>query len=191
MLYLSSIRIAISGHGEAAFPLFRTALEASSYAFLIGERSQLQQIWLERNNTEETLRLCRKEFKLAIKDTASLIQKKSWATSNTADWIIQAYDAAIDFGAHPNPKAIWPYVQLDDDRPDGYVSISLTSIYGPTSHETSRMMIACLDFGQLIAVILTSCLEDPPEETLVELNELNDLKEAVIKHLFPSVQSSQ
>lgn len=85
LLYLSSIRIAISGHGAAAFPLFRTALESSSYAFLIGERSQLQQIWLERNNTEETLRLCRNEFTLAIKDTASLIQEKSWATSNTAD----------------------------------------------------------------------------------------------------------
>ena len=38
MLYLCSIRIATSGHGAAAFPPFHTALEASSYAFLIGER---------------------------------------------------------------------------------------------------------------------------------------------------------
>ena len=185
MLYLCSIRIAISGHGSATFPLFRTALESSSYAFLIGERPQLQQIWMERNHTPEALRLCRNEFTSAVKHAARIIQTKSWATASTADWVGQAYDAAIDFGAHPNPMAIWPYVQMDEDRPDGYISISLASIYGPTSHETSRTLMACLDYGLLIAVILTSCLEHPPNETLIELNELNALKESLTEELFP------
>ena len=185
MLYFCSIRIAISGHRAATFPLFRTALEASSYAVLIGERPQLQQIWMERNHTPEALRLCRNEFRSAVKDAARIIQTKSWATARTADWVVQAYDAAIDFGAHPNPKAIWPYVRMDEDRPDGYISISLSGIYGPTSHETSTALLACLDYGLLIAVILTSCLEHPSNETLIELKELNDLKESLTEELFP------
>ena len=74
---------------------------------------------------------------------------------------------------------------MNEDRPDGYISISLASIYGPTSHETSRTLMACLDYGLLIAVILTSCLEHPPNETLLELNELNGLKESLTEELFP------
>ena len=75
---------------------------------------------------------------------------------------------------------------MDEDRPDGYISISLASIYGPTSHETSRALLECLDYGLLIAVILTSCLEDPSNETLIDLNALNELKESLTEELFPA-----
>ena len=190
MLYLCSIRIAISGHGAATFPLFRTALEASSYAFLIGERPELEHTWLKRNQTTEALKLCRQEFTPAVKRTAEAIQTKRWASARTGEWINQAYDAAIDFGAHPNPKAVGPYMQMDNTRPDGYVSLSLTSIYGPTSHATTRNLIACLDYGQLIALILTSCLNEPSDETLLQLNELNNLKEDLIEDIIPGTLSA-
>ena len=143
---------------------------------------------MERNHTPEALRLCRSKFTSAVKDAAKRIQTRSWATASTADWIGQAYDAAIDFGVHPNPRSIWPYVQMNEDRPDGYISISLASIYGSTSHETSRTLMACLDYRLLIAVILTGRLEHPPNETLIELNELNGLKESLTEKLFPEVR---
>lgn len=185
MIYLASIRVTFSGHAAATFPLFRTSLEASCYAFLIGETPDLQQIWMERNRTGDALKLCRREFTSAVKDTAEKIQTKSWVSESTEDWIKQAYDAAIDFGAHPNPRGIWPYVQFKENRPDGYVAVSLASIYGPKAPETSRCLIACLDYGLLLAVILVSCLEMPSEETVFGLTGLNQIKEKLTKAYFP------
>ena len=183
MIYLCSIRVAISGHGAATFPLFRTALEASCYAFLFGETPELQGTWLERNSTGEALKLCRKKFNSAVKDTAKKIQEKSWIAPNTEDWINQAYDDVIDFGAHPNQKAILPYIQINEDRPDAYVSITLGGLYGATSIATSRSLLACLDYGLLIALILVSCLDEQSKDTIVALHRLNDLKEKIAANI--------
>ena len=183
MIYLCSIRVAISGHEAATFPLFRTALEASCYAFLVGETPELQGVWLERNSSEEALKLCRKNFNSAVKDAAKKIQEKSWIAPNTEDWINQAYDAVIDFGAHPNQKAILPYIQINEDRPDAYVGITLGGLYGATSLETSRSLLACLDYGLLIALILVSCLDEQSKDTIVALHRLNDLKEEIAANI--------
>ena len=155
------------------FPLFRTALEASCYAFLIGGSDELREIWLQRNSTPEALKLCRKRFGSPVKDTARKIQGKSWSSSTAEVWSNQAYDAAIDFGVHPNPKAVWPYVELKEDDPDGYDRVSLVAMGEANSPETLRCLVACLDYGLLIAIILTSCCDEPSEEALTVLSELN------------------
>ena len=55
MINLSAIRVAMSGHVAAMFPLLRATLEASRYAFLVGESEDLQVTWLKRNSTPEAL----------------------------------------------------------------------------------------------------------------------------------------
>ena len=186
MIYLSAIRVAMSGHGAAMFPLLRAALEASCYAFLVGDSEELQETWLNRNSTPEALESSRKAFRSAVKNTARRIQTKSWAGANIESWINQAYDEAIDFGAHPNPKGVWPYVRISEDHPDGYHRVSMVAVYEADSFETSRCLMACLDFGMLIALILTSCRDEPSEETVAALNQLNELKEELTKTCFPN-----
>ena len=184
MIYLGSLRVAFSGHAAAAFPLFRTALESACYAFLIGEREELESVWLSRNSSAKALKSCRKAFTSAVKDAAVEIQKKSWVAERTEEWINELYGAAIDFGAHPNPKSVWPYVDVNEDRDDGYVAVSLTSLYGAKAHATSRCLVACLDYGLLVAVILASCDDDPSEEALLAINEMNELKERLVRECF-------
>ena len=41
-----------------------------------------------------------------------------------------------------------------------------------------------LDYGLLMAVILTSCVDSPPRETLLGIVELNELKEALVRRCF-------
>ncbi len=176
----------MSGHGAATFPLFRAALEASCYAFLIGDSDELQDIWLKRNTTPESLKLCKKTFRSPVKDAAKRIQNRGWSSPTTEEWIIQAYEAAIDFGAHPNPMSVWPYVRFKEDDPKGYDRVSLVAMYEATSPETLRSLVACLDYGLLIAVILSSCCDESSEETLKALSELNTLKEDVTKTSFSS-----
>ena len=184
MVYLGSLRVTFSGHASAAFPLFRTALESACDAFLIGEKANLEDVWLSRNRSAEALKSCRRAFVSAVKVAAASIQKKSWIGAGTEDWIRETYDAAIDFGAHPNPKSVWPYVAVDDEREDGHVAVSLTSLYGAKSHATSRCLVACLDYGLAIAVVLASCVDDPSDEVLLSIKEMNELKEMLVRECF-------
>ena len=186
MIFLSSIRVAMSGHGAAMFPLLRTALEASCYALLIGDSNEHREIWLKRDSTPEARKLCRRKFRSAVSDAAKRIQAKRWAGSNTEEWIKQAYDAAIDFGGHPNPMGVMPYVRANKDHPDGYHHISLAGVYGAESFETARCLLACLDVGLLIALILSNCRDEPCEDAVLALNRLNELKEELTKECFPS-----
>ena len=174
MVFLSSIRVAMSGHGAAMFPLLRTALEASCYALLVGDSDELREIWLKRNSTPDAPKASKRTFRSAVADAAKRIQAKSWIASNTEAWIKQVYNEAIDFGAHPNPKGIWPYVRINEIRSDGYDHVSLASVYEADSIETARCLMACLDFGLLIALILSNCRDEPCEDAVIALNELNE-----------------
>ena len=180
MIYMGALRVAFSGHTAATFPLLRTALESACYAFLIGENAALERIWLNRNSSDEALRLCKREFTPAVRRTANALQDKSWIAPVTEDWINELYDAAIDFGAHPNAKSILPYLEVDENRGDGHVAVSLTSLYGPEAHSTSRGLVACLDHGLAIAVILASCVDSPSKAAIASINEMNELKERLV-----------
>ena len=111
------------------------------------------------------------------------VQTRDWVSAGTEEWIKEAYDAGINFG-HPSPKAIWPYVALKKDRPDGCGGVALTSQCGAETHWMSGGLIACLDYGLLMAVILTSCVDSPARERLLAIVELNNLKEALVRRCF-------
>ena len=169
----------------AMFPLLRTALEASCYAMLVGDSEELREIWLKRNSTPDALRTSRRAFRSAVADAAKHIQAKSRVGPNTEAWIKQAYDEAIDFGAHPNPKGIWPYVRFSKNHPDGRDHVSVGAVYGADSFETARCLMACLDYGLLIALILSSCRDEPCEDAVIALHKLNELKEELTETCFP------
>lgn len=183
LLYLGSIRVAMSGHGAAMFPLLRTVLEASCYAFLVGDSIEHQKTWLNRNSSPEALRVSKRMFGSAVREASKRIQEKTWVAPNTDEWINEAYDQAIDFGAHPNPNSVWPYTQIKKQQ-DEHIHVSLAGVYGPGSFETDRCLMACLDYGLVIAVILTSCGDEPSQDALTGLQQLNELKEKLTKNYF-------
>lgn len=186
MIFLSAIRVAMSGHGAAMFPLLRTGLEASCYALLIGDSDEHREIWLKRDSTPEARKRCKRKFGSAVPDAAKCIQAKDWAAPNTEAWIRQAYDEAIDFGGHPNPKSVIPYARVNEDHPDGHCHITLAAVYGADSFEVARCLMACLDVGLLIALILSNCRDEPSEDAVIALNRLNELKEELTGECFPS-----
>ena len=180
------VRVAMSGLGAAMFPLLRTGLEASCYALLIGNSDEHREMWLKRDSTPEARKLCRIQFGSAVPDAAKRIQAKSWVAPNTEAWIKQAYDAAIDFGGHPNPRGVMPYVRANKDHADGYHHISLAGVYRAESFETARCLMTCLDVGLLIALILSNCRDEPCEDAVLAFNRLNELKEELTKECYPS-----
>lgn len=96
---------------------------------------------------------------------------------------MDAYDGAIDHGAHPNPKSIFRHISPPKDAGD-YVIVNLTGIYDADNVEAQRMLVACLDYGLVIACVLTHGLREVPDSLSANLDRLNQLKEKLSGELF-------
>lgn len=179
MTWTAAVRLALSGHAAATFPLFRTALEAACYAYLMKDDEDLEKVWSDRHASPEALKKSRRAFTSAVKEAAARID----AGTMFEKWMMDAYDGAIDHGAHPNPKSIYRHINPPKDEGD-YVIVNLTGIYDAENTETLRMLVACLDYGLVIACVLARSLKEVPDDLSANLDRLNQLKEKLSGELF-------
>lgn len=184
MVFLAGVRIALSGHAAAVFPLLRTALESASYGLLIERDPVLADVWTHRHRSETDKKASRKAFTfdkgiVHLKDMAPGIYYLAKL----------AYEGAIDFGAHPNLKGVAGHLSIDENRPDGMTAVTLTSLYGSEHVETARGLCACLDFGFAIIGMIALATPDPSKERvkrlIEELQALNDLKNDAVAPYQP------
>lgn len=96
--YRCACQIALQTQTSEAFVMLRNTLEYALYAFLIKNNSDLQELWLNRNEKKHKMK---KAFALApiiksIQDT----DKKLYSA------VDELYKRCIDTGAHPNPDAV-------------------------------------------------------------------------------------
>lgn len=180
MTCLSAIRVSMSGHMAASYPLLRSALEASCYALQIGENPEHERVWVDRDDTPESLKQSRKIFGPAVRNAAKEAQKKSWILWDINAWIITQYDTSIDYGAHPNHLAILPHLQRKENRDGSIASIRLECLYKPMSTKTQLSLLHCLEYALVIATILLCCLDEPSENSVIEINQLNKLRKDIL-----------
>lgn len=173
MLYVAGVRIALGGHFTAIFPTTRTALESACYAYKISRDAKLGKVWLDRHDSQDAMKACRKHFGGAVASVAKELEEK--AEGNGA-WIQEAYDEAINHGGHPNVKAILEHSRIDTS--DDKAVVSLVGLHGPNGFQTHRGLLACAEYGLAIAVILTHTLEEPAETHGEFLNRFNEDKNA-------------
>jgi hypothetical protein len=78
-----------------------SCLENAGYARLIADNPALSESWLKRDDSEETKKVIRRTFtQTAVRDAIAAKDQK-------LSEIYQAlYERSIDFGAHPNEKAV-------------------------------------------------------------------------------------
>lgn len=99
--YLSACNLALSGQGPEAFVMCRSCLEYSLYAFYIHDDTDRDALWLNRHDSEELLKRHRKEFTAG--NALKLLEKEDYVLAGSAQVF---YDRCIDFGGHPNPRAV-------------------------------------------------------------------------------------
>ena len=174
-MFLGASRMALSGHPAAVFPLARTALESASYGYLMEQQPILCEIWSNRHRSEVDKKACRNAFTFdkAIK---SLVHKNPDIYRLAKD----AYESAIDYGAHPNMKGVLGHVSINENRLDGMVAVIHTSLYGSRHHETAKGICACLDFSFAIIGIIALSGEIVTKKLQNELHMLNNVKETAI-----------
>jgi hypothetical protein len=170
-MFLAGARTAFSGHAVAVFPLLRAALESAAYGLLIEQKPELADVWTNRHRSEADKRACRKAFTF---DYAIASLKEE--APDICNLAAGAYEAAIDYGAHPNLKGVFGHVSIDETRPDGMIAVTHTSLYGASHIETIRSLCACLDFGLVIISMIAVSVGDISEKQVEELQVLNDAK---------------
>ncbi|WP_199559641.1 hypothetical protein [Paracoccus sediminilitoris] len=181
MVFLAGVRMALSGHAAAVYPLLRTALESASYGLLIERDPGLADIWTHRHRSEADKKACRKAFTF----DQGIVHLKDMAP-DVYDLAKLAYEGAIDYGAHPNLKGVASHLSINANRPDGMTAVTLVALYGSAHGETVRSLCACLDFGfAIIGMIALTGPDLDPGDDLVkrlieELQALNDLKNEAV-----------
>lgn len=179
-LFLAGLRMALSGHCAAVFPLLRTALESAAFASLMTHKPEFQEVWTHRHQGKDENKACRKAF--TFEKAIKLLKERA---PDIHELAAQAYEGAIDYGAHPNIKGVFGHVSIDDQREDEFVSVSHTSLYGATHIETIRGLCACLDFGFAIIGIIAVSSPEFSDELLADLSRLNEMKNEATERYCP------
>ncbi len=99
--YYAACRLAMSGQVPETFVILRSCLENALYALHIKNNPASGEVWLKRHDDENSLRATRNEFKYG-----NIIETLAKADSSLHATAKLLYERTIDFGAHPNERAM-------------------------------------------------------------------------------------
>lgn len=102
-------RMAASGQVAEAHPLLRSCIEYALYALHINSTPGLGELWLNRHENADSMKQCRKAF-MHVKITETL-EKRDPALYKIIE---KLYEQTIDFGAHPNERAVTGSLIIDE-----------------------------------------------------------------------------
>lgn len=121
--FRAACQLAMNGHITESFPVLRACLEYSLYALHINRNPELGEVWFGRHEDEESLKAIKQEFTIRnVKDTLRNTDEK---LSQIVD---ELYERTIDFGAHPNERAITQSMTIN--RGDGRIEIQQIYLHG-------------------------------------------------------------
>lgn len=111
--FRAALGAAMSGQTFETFPLLRACLECGAYGLHIANDTSRMEIWLRRHDDSSAKSQLLKEF--AVSRLRASIQRRSEKMLSIFD---EMYERTIDFGAHPNERALLSSIKQDrlDDR---------------------------------------------------------------------------
>lgn len=173
-LLLAAIRMALAGHVASIFPLARSALESSCYAFLLSKDVSLVPIWTNRENGEAGRKACRRAFANAVSETTRRLRVSQ---VEAAEYIQGLYDSSITYGAHPNPTGLFVHFDLPSDGGDQW-KVPFNCMYDSTSYQMAHGLFVCAEFGIGIAYLNAQCISNHPrrEQLQARFDAVNQSK---------------
>lgn len=174
---MSAVRVAISGHVSAVFPLVRAALESACYAHFIGDNQERQMVWLHRDRTVPEGKAFRRMFGSAIKQTTDSLKA---VDQDLANYVAALYEGSITFGAHPNSYSVMRHLQ-PGECDETHWKVELVCMYAETSQEVRAALVACTEYGLGIAALAMAAMAAEPllNPWKLRWNQLHERKDAV------------
>jgi hypothetical protein len=106
--YRAACRLALSGQAAESYVVLRSCLEYAIYALHINKNSPLAELWLQRHADDASLRAMRNEFQ-----HAKVIRTLQRTDAKLCDSIALLYERTIDFGGHPNERAVTGSMEIN------------------------------------------------------------------------------
>lgn len=153
-LYLSALKLTISGQSSSVYPILRVSYENAVYALMIHDNKELAKIWTNRHHDEESYKKNKTTFSPAIKKLRKKLEEYDEKSNDTnyTEYILGLYDAVIDFGSHPNPKTIQNNSEIHLKNQNLVQRFEYLSNF---TSEMTRTISACLEYGIAISIILS------------------------------------
>lgn len=99
--FRTACEVAVSGQVAQTYPQMRVCLEYAGYALHIHRNPDLGEVWISRHNSTQDLISARNEFTISkVKATIRTANRKAHEVFD------ELYQRTIDFGAHPNERAL-------------------------------------------------------------------------------------
>lgn len=157
MMLSNAVLQALSGHQVAVLPVARAALESACYAYLTSSDNKMSEVWFNRDKSKTATDNCRKAFTIG-----ATVAKLRCISPDMADYLKKTYDLSIEYGAHPNIKAISHHLRDRSVVADKFRAFSHIGVYGENSYQVNGALLLCVDVGQAIAFLLSASAKDHP-----------------------------
>lgn len=108
--YLGGVRFSASTQFGEAYMVLRGCLENALYGLFLHENPNLRPVWLSRHEDEASKQRVKDEFKIGR--MLDVLDAQDAATGAAARAL---YERAIDYGAHPNERALSSVLRRTDN----------------------------------------------------------------------------
>ncbi len=130
--YLGAVRLALSGQTSETYMLLRGCIENSLYGLYMHLHPESQETWINRHDNDECMKKVKGEF--TIKNLLMALQK---IDKNLHNSIGTLYERTIDYGAHPNERALSSNLRME--KTEEHVKFTLNYMAG-----NSPELLLCL-----------------------------------------------
>ena len=93
--------LAMAGMNPETFVQLRNCLETAMYALHMDRIEGAEEVWISRHDDDDALRRCKREFQFS-----NVMRTLERSDQEHADVARTLYERTIDFGAHPNERAM-------------------------------------------------------------------------------------
>jgi hypothetical protein len=149
--------LAMSGQLLTVFMALRGSIESALYANAMVVQPNLEPIWLQRDRSVEARRACRDQF------SAAKVFKLLAAAHDEefADRARDAYEATIDFGAHPNSRSLLQSIHIEELQSGDY-SLRFAYLHSVDSFEVRQALVAWAETVLIVMYIsFIACQRHP------------------------------
>jgi hypothetical protein len=142
--FRAAVRLCLGGQVAESYMVLRGCLESALYGLYVAGNRNRQEIWLRRHDDESSKRRVRSEFTIT-----NVLGFLASVDATTHDIAARLYDRTIDYGAHPNERAVSTQIRTQSTS----ARIDFTADYllaGDLPHLVSLKSVAqigicCLD----------------------------------------------
>lgn len=117
--FLAACHLGMAGQAAEAYALSRLSMENALYGFYLARNPGSAKTWLRRHDSAEAKRRVREEFKVR-----SLLDTLKAEASKEASLAEQLYERCIDYGGHPNERALTQ--SLTQEEKETAISFEIT-----------------------------------------------------------------